>query len=175
MKPLSYFLVFLLMSCSSSKVMYDYDQEVNFSAYKTFAFYANVGEGFNELDINRMIEAIGEELKSKNFTENKNDHPDFFIDFTSTKSEATQSNNVGVGIGGIGSNVGFDISGGIPIGRKKVNEEITIDFVDATNEQVFWQVIRNANINEKTTPEKRAAYFKEIMHTILSKYPPNKK
>ena len=126
MKHLKYLLLIVIMSCSSTKVVYDYDSRTNFDTYKTFNFFEDAGKGLNELDVKRVTNelTIGLQQKGMKLSET----PDVYINILSKQSEAVNRNTIGLGIGG-GGNVGFGISGGIPIGSKKVNQQLTIDFV----------------------------------------------
>ena len=69
--------------------------------------------------------------------------------------------------------VGFGLSGGIPIGGKKLNEEFVIEFVNAKTDQVIWEGILNSTIKEKRTPEQKELHFNEIIKKILDTYSPN--
>ena len=102
----------------------------------------------------------------------ESENPDFFINIISKITEATNSNTIGIGVGSGGRNGGFGISGGIPIGGKKLNEEFIVEFVDATNNTLFWEAILNSKINEKRKPEEKELHFQEIIKIILEKYPP---
>ncbi|MFT7442801.1 MAG: hypothetical protein ACI9Q3_001178 [Maribacter sp.] len=164
MKNLKYLFLFLLMGCSSSKVITDFDNTINFSDFKTFSFYEDVGQGLNELDVNRVTSAIKLEMKQRTFQEVEN--PDFFINVTSKISENPNKNLIGIGLG----NGGFGLSGGIPIGGKKLNEEFVIEFVNAKTDQVIWEGILNSTIKEKRTPEQKEFHFNEIIKKILDTY-----
>ncbi|MGJ8743577.1 DUF4136 domain-containing protein [Polaribacter sp.] len=172
MKSLKYCLIFLLMSCSSSKVLVDYDDQTNFSEYKTYNFFENTGESLNEFDKRRILSAIDIEMQNLGFE--FADVPDFFIDFKSKISKVQNNNTIGIGVGSGGRNGGFGISGGIPIGGKKLNEEITIDFVTPKKEALFWQGILNTKIKEKRTPEEKEIIYGEIIRKILKEFPPKK-
>ena len=154
------------MGCSSSKVMTDFDNTINFSDFKTFSFYEDVGQGLNELDVNRVTSVLKLEMKQRTFQEVEN--PDFFINVTSKISENPNKNLMGIGLG----NVGFGLSGGIPIGGKKLNEEFVIEFVNAKTDQVIWEGIINSTIKEKRTPEQKELHFNEIIKKILDTYSP---
>lgn len=52
-------------------------------------------------------------------------------------SEAQNSNTIGIGLGSGGINHGFGVSGGIPIGVKRLNEEFRIEFLNAENNTLF--------------------------------------
>ena len=75
------------------------------------------------------------------------------------------NNTIGIGLGSGGINGGFGVYGGIPIGGKKLNEEFTIEFVNAENNTLFWEAILNSTIKEKRKPEQKALHFKEIIST----------
>lgn len=173
MKKCKFLLLLLCVGCSSTQVIYDYDTTTNFNKYTTFSFFEDVGAGLNNLDVNRLLEVVESELNNLGFKKSKN--ADFYINFSVEKQAINNGNRVSLGIGSGGRNVGFGISGGIPIGVKKINEILTIDFVDAKTDQLIWQGVATSKINEKTTPQQRVIYFKEVIKKILSKYPPEKK
>lgn len=162
----------LIMACSSPKVVYDYDTAVDFSQFKTYDFFEDAGEGLNELDKKRIMTAIAEKLAAKGMQ--RQTQPQIYIHILSKQVAVEDRNTVGVGIGGGGGNVGFGISGGIPIGAKKVNRQVTIDFVNAKNNQLIWQGVGEGKIKEKTTPEEREAFYTAMAAKILAGYPPKK-
>ncbi|MBU3009848.1 DUF4136 domain-containing protein [Polaribacter vadi] len=160
------------MSCSSSKVIADYDSEIDFNNFKTYNFFEDLGKGLNELDIKRVLSAINTELNKKGLTQN--DNPDFYINAIANYSEAQNSNSIGIGIGSGNRNGGFGISGGIPIGGKKLNEEFIIEFVNAKSNAIIWEGILNSTIKQKREPEEKELHFKNIISKILTQYPPKK-
>jgi hypothetical protein len=173
MKNIQYLFLVLLMSCSSSKVITDYDDKANFSNFKTYAFFEDVGKGLNELDVKRVTSIMKTELNMLGIQESEN--PDFFINIISKTTESNNNNTIGIGVGSGGRNGGFGISGGIPIGGKKMNEEFIIEFVNSSNDKLFWEAILNSTIKEKRKPEEKEIHFQEIITKILEKYPPKKK
>ncbi|WP_218598424.1 DUF4136 domain-containing protein [Polaribacter sp. NJDZ03] len=169
MKKAQYFILLLLMSCSTSKVITDYDENTNFKEYKTYAFFDDIGAGLNEFDVDRAADALFEEMEEKGFKEVE--VPDFYINFKSKTSAPKVTNTIAIGLGSGGRNGGLAVSGGIPIGGKKLDEEIMVEFVDAKTNELFWEGILISTIKEKRTPEKRVLYFKEVLHKILDSYP----
>jgi hypothetical protein len=172
MKNLKYLFLFLLMGCYSSKVMTDYDDAINFSDFKTYNFYEDVGTGLHELDVKRVIAAINLELKQRGFQEVEN--PDFYINVTTKTSLSRNNNLIGIGLGSGGRNSGIGISGGIPIGAKKINEEFVIEFVNAKTNQIIWEGALNTEISENRNPEEKELHYNEVVKKILVHYPPNK-
>ncbi|QXP70899.1 DUF4136 domain-containing protein [Polaribacter sp. R2A056_3_33] len=169
MKKVQYFILLLLMSCSTSKVITDYDENTNFKKYKTYAFFDDIGAGLNEFDVDRAADALFEEMGELGF--NEVEKPDFYINFKAKTSAPKVTNTIAIGLGSGGRNGGIGVSGGIPIGGKKLDEEIMVEFVDAKTNELFWEGILTSTIKEKRSPEKRILYFKEIFNKILQSYP----
>jgi hypothetical protein len=168
MKKINYLVFFLLLSCATSKVMTDYDTEINFSNFKSYDFFEDVGKGLNEFDVKRVITSINLEMNQLGFEITES--PDFYINVISKMSAVQNNNTIGIGIG----NGGFGVSGGIPIGRKKRNEEFTIEFVNSKTDETIWEGLLNSKIKEKRNPEEKELHFKEIIKKILANYPPKK-
>ena len=168
MKFCKYLFFFLLMSCSTSKVMTDYDTGINFSQFKTYAFFDDIGKELNELDLKRVVSSINLEMKKSGFT--KVEKPDFYINVISKLSDIQNNNTLGIGVGSSGRNGGFGISGGIPIGNKKLNEVFTIEFVNAKTDTLIWEGVLVSKIKKNRKPEEKELHFKEIIKEILASY-----
>ncbi|QTE22247.1 DUF4136 domain-containing protein [Polaribacter cellanae] len=166
-------LLLILISCGTPKVIYDYDDTTNFSKFKTFHFFEDVGKGFNEFDVKRTITILENELSKSGFVKVKN--PDFFINIKAKVTETQNRNTIGIGVGSGGRNGGFGISGGIPIGGKKLNEALIIEFVNAKTNELFWEGSLISTIKEKRKPAEREAYLRTVIQKILKKYPPKVK
>ena len=173
MKTTRVLFLLVLMSCTTSKVINDYDTKTDFSAYRSFAFFDDAGKGLNELDVKRYKQAIAQQLIKQGLKEV--DDADFLIDFTTKKIDAPNRNTIGIGIGGGSGNVGVGISGGIPIGSKKIVEEVTIDFVDKKSDQLIWQGVMSSKLKAKITPEERVVFCNTVAQKIIATYPPKKK
>lgn len=172
MKYYQYFFLLIFIGCASTKVSYDYDSQVNFNDYKTFNFFEDAGKGLNELDRNRVEYELQAALEVKGMR--LAETPDLYINIISNEQASVNRNRIGIGIGSGGRNVGFGISGGIPIESRKINQQVTIDFVESEKNQLIWQGIANSELNEKTSPEERRAYYQKLIQKILSNYPPKK-
>ena len=163
-------LFILTLFCSCGTVVdYDYASNTDFSSYKTYNFFTDMKTGFNQLDENRLMNAIDVKLQSMGFA--KSEAPSFNIDIKSAQVDASNANNVGVGIGGTGRNVGGGISIGIPVGGNRTLTEVSIEFVDDSKNGVFWQAFSSLS-NIGNTPEKREQSFNQLIEKVFSKYPP---
>lgn len=163
-------IVLLLVSCASIKVNYDYDENTDFSLYKTYNYYSDIKTGLSELDTKRLFNALDEALQNQGFT--LSDSPDFFIDIQSSEYQETNRNSVGLGVGGSGRNVGGGISIGIPVKQDNVNRIIQFDFVDESGKGLFWQAVSESSFNPKATPEQRNAQLQSIVEKVLKGFPP---
>ena len=77
-----------------------------------------------------------------------------------------------VGFGNADSNSVFGVSGGIPIGSKKIREVLTIEFLTPIKEELFWNATLESTVKEKRLPQEKEIYFQIIVPKVLSKYPP---
>ncbi|WP_136480191.1 DUF4136 domain-containing protein [Cognatitamlana onchidii] len=173
MRLLTVFTFLIFASCAPIHVTYDYDRTANFATYKTYQYFADMNTGLSELDTNRLLDALDAKMAEKGYGISKT--PDFFIDIKSRAYQEGPKSTVGIGMGGTSGNVGGGISVGIPVGEGNINREITIDFVNQSKRQLFWQAISEASYNPDASPEARDNMLKAIVDKVLSKYPPEQK
>ena len=92
----------VLSSCTSVRVLSDYDKEVNFSSYKSYAFYkTGIDKAqISDLDKKRILRAIESEMAAKGFV--KSENPDVLVSIFTKEREQVDvySNNFGWGMGG---------------------------------------------------------------------------
>ena len=155
MKILRYLvLAILLTSCGGPRAVYDYDETAEFSNISTYQIFPELETGLNQLDEQRLITILTEQLTQKGLTSSQN--PQIYVNFYSTDYQAPTRNSVGIGVGGTGRNVGVGISGGIPIGGPENYRRVTFDFIDVQNDALIWQAIVEGKFDNNTSPEKRA-------------------
>jgi len=176
MKTKSLFLIvialsLILVSCGTVQV--DYDPEVGFTDLKTYNYYPDMEPGISQLDTKRVQAALDSILPTKGLTKSSN--PDVFINYYTAESINDSRSTIGVGVGGGGANGGVGVSGGIPIGRPKIQQQFTLDFVNPKKDALIWQGITIGNFPENAKPEKREKYYFSVIEKILKKYPPEKK
>ena len=165
-------LLFLLISCASVRVNYDYSPETDFSAYKTFNYYPDMDTGLSQLDTKRLLKAVDSVMQTRGLSISQK--PDFYINIQSQVYRDAPSSSVGVGMGGTGGNVGGGISVGVPIGGSGLSREIVFDFVDADRDALFWQAVSNSNFRDNASPSTRERVLREVAAKVFSKYPPSK-
>ncbi len=167
---LSFFILLYLTSCGVT-VHYDYDKQTNFKNYNTYNYYTTIESGLSQLDNKRIIKITDSILQSNGYT--KSDNPDFRINFYTKEGSISNRNTIGIGVGGGGRNAGYGISGGIPIGGRKIEQLVTIDFIDAKQDRLIWQGIIDGAIKEKASPRWKETYYEKIISKLLKGFPPN--
>ncbi|WP_432672994.1 DUF4136 domain-containing protein [Flavobacterium sp. SM2513] len=178
MKKLKYIpllLIFLIVSCSSVNVYNDFDKKVDFTQFKTFAFYKPGVDKveISDLDKKRILKSIEVEMLAKGFT--KSENPDLLVNFF-TKSREQVDVNTFNNSWGYGYGYGWN-----PYiwGRNRTSVRTTtkgtlfIDLIDAKKKEMVWQgegegeIFKNQNDKEER--------IQEFVTEILKQYPPEKK
>ena len=164
----------MLTSCSSVKVVSDYDTKVDFTSYKTFAFYKKGIDkaSVSDLDKKRIMRAVEAELLAKGFSKSAN--PDILVSiFTKSREQVNVSdNNIGIGWGW-GYNPWF-------YGRTNININqytegtLFIDFIDKKTNELIWQGIGSGAM-KMSNIEKKEERINEFVYKIISTYPPGLK
>ncbi|WKD86049.1 hypothetical protein KCTC32516_01400 [Polaribacter huanghezhanensis] len=164
---------FLLASCSSVRVVTDYDSKTDFSNYKTFAFYkSGIDKAkISDLDKRRILKAIEVGLLAKGFK--KSENPDMLVSIFA-KSRKTVD---------VDSRVDYPISYYYPsyyYGRdrlritKQTEGTLFIDFIDVKSKKLVWQGIGSGALGA-ITGAKKAERIQTFVKEIISKFPPDKK
>ena len=170
-------LLILLYSCSSVKVVADYDKEAKFNDYKTFAFFkTGIDKAeISDLDKRRILRAIEAELLAKGFT--KSEKPDLLVSlFTKSQQRVDVYNNSwGNGGWGWGGYAGFGPSWGWgwnqqPSVSTSMQGHLYIDLIDANKKELVWQGMGTGYLSRNM--EKKEARIKEFVTKIMEKYPP---
>ena len=169
--PVLLLLAILVTSCSSVRVASDYDREVNFNQYESYAFFKpGIDKAeISDLDKKRILRAIEAEMQRKGFT--KSENPDLLISiFTKTNENINiyQNNMMGWGYGW-GWHPWYWGSGFNTVNRTSEGT-LYIDLIDAEGKELVWQGMGTAALAEKV--DKKQERINEIVSEILEKYPP---
>jgi len=166
------FVCLIFSSCNSPRVVYDYDDQIDFSTYNTYGIYPDLMTELSQLDERRLLNSLEKVLQETILMRDLN--PDLFLNVYSEEFRERSGNSLGVGIGGGGGNVGVGMSGGIPIGGAKNYLQLTFDLIDVTNDLLVWQAVVEAPFNLNARPEKRQQTLQEMVEKAFAKYPPKK-
>ena len=155
----------VLTSCASVNVTTDYDTQITFDKYKSFAFYKPGIDKveISDLDKKRILRAIETEMLAKGFT--KSESPDLLININ-TKTERNvnvSSANFGYGWGPWYGGYNQQIS-------SSTNGVLYIDLINAKDKQLVWQGRGSGYLTHNA--KKKDARTREFVNAILVKYPP---
>jgi len=172
LKLLSLLLIVTLTSCSTVKVVSDYDTKADFGKYKTFAFYKKGVDkaAVSDLDKKRIMRAIEAEMLAKGFT--KSQSPDLLVSISTKSRERVNVSNRSLGFGfgywrpwfygGVNNNI--DVN-------QYTEGTLFVDFIDKEKNELIWQGIGSGAMRMKN-PQKKEERIKVFVKEILSKYPP---
>lgn len=182
-------LLLFLSSCTSVRVLSDFDKDANFNSYKSYAFYkTGIDKAqISDLDKKRILRAIETEMSAKGFV--KSENPDILISiFTKERSEVDIFNNNigwggGWGWGGIGPGFGW---GGFGPGwggfgpgwgggnnvSTRTEGSLYIDLIDTKNNELVWQGKGDGTLKNAKNLEKKEIRIKKFVAEIMTQYPP---
>src|SRR5690606_28824315 len=173
------FLLLFIVSCSSVKVLSDYDKEANFNNYKTYAFYkTGIDKAeISDLDKKRILRAIETEMAAKGFTLSEN--PDLLVSiFTKEREQVDIYNNWGGYYGGWGWSPyywGWGPGYGFGYGSNvstSTEGSLYIDVRDSKDKQLVWQGRGVGTLGHARSVDEKAARSKEFVSHILEQYAP---
>lgn len=163
-------LLFVFASCSTVRVASDYDTNVNFSGYSTYAFFKpGIDKAeVSDLDKKRILRAIDTELANKGLQ--KSESPNIIISFFTKAEERVDvyQNHYGWG-GHWGWGWGHPWYGNSV--SRTTEGTLYIDIIDAKTNELVWQGVGTAPLI-KENMEKKEERIHLIVAEILKKYPP---
>ena len=166
LKFISLLLIFIFSSCSSVRVVSDYDSLTDFNKYQTFAFYKpGIDKAkISDLDKKRIMRQIEANLKAKGMTISND--PDLLVSlFTKERERINVYNNNFYGYG-----YGAWYGGGTSV-TSTPEGTLYIDSIDHSKNELVWQGIGKGDL-VMSNIEKKEARIKEIVTKILAQYPP---
>jgi len=173
-KFLPVLLLFVLGACSSVRVASDFDKNVDFTPFKTYAFYKNGIDKveISDLDKKRILRSIDETMSAKGFI--KSETPDLLINIFTKAREQVNVNQFNAGWG-YGWGYGWNpyIWGGNTNVYTTTEGTLYIDLIDAKKKEMIWQGEGQGVLTQNSGD--KDARIKEFVTKILEQYPPQKK
>jgi len=166
-------LVVMASSCTTVRVVSDYDKNADFNNYKTFAFFkTGIDKAeISDLDKRRILRAIEAEMLAKGFT--KSESPDVLVSiFTKSREQVNVYNNGGFGPYGYGwgwSPYYWRNSSSI---RSTTEGSLYIDLIDANKKELIWQGKGSGTLANYRDIDKKETRIKEFVAEIMTQYPP---
>ncbi|CAM3579333.1 DUF4136 domain-containing protein [Zobellia roscoffensis] len=169
-------VLLFLSSCTSVRVLSDYDKEANFNSYKSYAFYkTGIDKSqISDLDKKRILRAIESEMTKRGFS--KSENPDILVSiFTKEKEQVDIYNNYWGGGWGWGWNPyywGPGWGGGNNVSTR-TEGSLYIDLIDSKSKELVWQGKGVGNLTTTGNIAKKEERIQEFVSEILMQYPPN--
>ena len=186
MKKLLFVLVAgaILSSCSSIKVVVDYDKSVDFTQYKDLEYYGwadNSDQVLNRFDKERIEAAFGNEFKNRGLNLVENGEGDIVVSLyivTEQKSQTTAHTTSSGGYGGgygtyYNYGPGYGWGGGHSTTTYSeydyVEGTLIVSVFDATKKELVWESVGKGTINEN--PAKREEGVVRAAAEMMRQYP----
>ncbi|MES2544846.1 MAG: DUF4136 domain-containing protein [Bacteroidota bacterium] len=167
-------LLFILASCSSVRVNSDYEKNVDFNQFKTYAFHKTGIDKveISDLDKKRILRAIDAELSKKGMT--KSETPDLLINIHTKEREEVNVNQFNAGFGyGWGYGWSPYFWGGRSYVSTSTEGTLYIDLIDAKKKELIWQGEGSGYLTQNR--EQKDERINEFVSKILAQFPPEKK
>ncbi len=176
-KLLSLLFVFVLAgSCDTISVASDYDDNIDFTQYKTYGFFKDGIDKaeISDLDKKRILRAIDEEFSKRGFA--KSETPDLLVNIF-TQSRLNVDINQFYGGWGYGWGYGYGYWGypwwgGYPSVSTSTEGTLYIDLIDATKKELVWQGVGTGVLT--LDRDKKEERIKEFVSRIITQFPPQK-
>ncbi|MCC9018778.1 MULTISPECIES: DUF4136 domain-containing protein [Flavobacterium] len=170
------FLLLILASCSTVSVYSDYDKNVNFASYKTYAFFKPGIDKveISDLDKRRILRAIDDQMQAKGFT--KSENPDLLVNIFTKAREQVNVNQFSAGWGygwGWGWNPYMMYGGNQTTVSTSTEGTLFIDLIDAKKKEMIWQGEGVGTLTKNVA--KKDEKVAEFVSKIMAQYPPVKK
>jgi len=171
----------LLTACAPSvKVRSDADPTVNFSQYKTYNFFSQLGiegEGYANLMGQHFREAINQEMQARGFQ--LSDNPQLQINVSAATDDKIRVNTYqdpylyggyyGRGYAG-GWGMPMYYGGSHTTVSQYTTADVYVDAVDAQLHKMVWQGVASFTLSEKMQKEVRPAIFNTV-NQIYTQFP----
>jgi hypothetical protein len=172
-------LLALLASCSSVDVKTDYDPDVDFSTYKTYAWVGEGGviEGSTlasyPLAAKRVKDSVDRNLKERGFEMvGDPEGADFAIVLHAGTQEKMQVTNYGGYYGYYRYDPWWGPYGGHTDVSYYTEGSLVIDFVDVKTKELAWRGIGTAIVKEYSSPEDAQKNMDKYVDRIMAGFPP---
>jgi len=170
-KLLPLLFLFVLGACSSVRVYSDFDKNVDFSQFKTYAFQKSGIDRVqvSELDKKRILRAIDAELSKKGMT--KSDTPDILVNILTKEREKLDVNQFNAGWG-YGWGYGWNpyLWGGNTFVTSSTEGTLYIDLIDAKKKELVWEGQGVGYLTENRA--RKEEQINEFVSKILAQFPP---
>lgn len=181
------FTVLLLSACSTTDTSWDYNPDIHFAQFKTFAWITPNSDNsqfhLDGLMDQRVRHAVDNNLQKKGLTLVAKDKADIWVNYL-TKVKTKMDINSFTSYYGYNPYYSFygpswgwgQPFGALPVTQTQVHQynvgTLIIDIIDAKTEQLIWRGSLGDIVKDKKTPEQRITFINNAVNAILAKFPP---
>lgn len=182
LKAIAVFGLISLVGCSTLSVSSDYDPNVDFTKYKTYAWFTGEMPADDALTKNplvkkRIVSAVDLYMGNNGYSLVDASKADFVIIMHAGTKEKMQINNYGYGGYGYGM-YGRGWGPGYGMNQTDVSyyDEATlvIDFADSQKKELVWRGSGTGVLRNPSTQEEMQQNANEAVAKILAQFPPSK-
>jgi hypothetical protein len=168
------FSLIIQITAAQVKTTYDFDGSVDFSHYKTFKFSEDaLSYEMQQLNRNRLIEAIREQLISKGLQESAD--ADVLVNFY-INAHQEQRQTANTNYYGAGGRYAYRWGGGFSTTTIDVESYIAgtvfIDLIETERNELVWQGRGAGTFQENISPAKREKRINKGVAKVFKNYPP---
>ena len=171
---------------SAQDVGYNYDQQADFTKFKTYKWVEVAGgEKVDDIVDSQIKAAIDKQLALKGMTKTDADTADLYVGFqvaTSTEKQLTTYSSgyaMGPGWGGryYGGYYGGAYAGGTTTATTSTIRigTVALDMYDAAQKKLVWRGMASKQLDPKAKPEKRQKNLEKGAAKLLKDFPPKPK
>jgi hypothetical protein len=162
-------------SCAQILVTQDYDRDVNFTGFKTYGWHAiERSIEMNDLVINRVKEAVSDELRRKGFRQVQ-ENSDLLVNIHVVTRQKISISDWGYPSGGYwrrGYDYGYGYGYGGISSRTYEEGTLMIDMIDAAENNLVWRGTATDIVDPSLSPEERTLEINKAVALILQEFPP---
>lgn len=175
----------LLAACiaSAQDVRYNFDQNADFSKYKTYKWVTlkNAAKLDDLLD-KQIKAAVDAELAQKGLSKVEEESADLYVGYQAAVGQEKQftsySSDWGYG-GGWYRGGWYGPSGGMSTTTGQTSTiykgQLAIDMYDSANHSLVWRGLGSKTLDPKAKPDKQQKNLQKAVTKILKNYPPTRK
>ncbi|HZN62170.1 MAG TPA: DUF4136 domain-containing protein [Planctomycetota bacterium] len=169
-------LIPLAAACAPISVSFDYDPQIDFSKYKTYAWYLPPPgtPGVDSLTQQRIRRAVDDGLQAKGFRMVEEASADFKVHAMASITERIRTQPVSMGVGYAWPHGYVGAMEGVEVTSYEEGTLI-VDVIAPATKNLMWRGTAKAAVERDRTPEQREARIREAIGKILQVFPPQKK
>ena len=175
--------LFLLTGCTTLTVHTDYDTKYDFQALKTYAWIEGKAPSNdirinNSLIINRVVDAVNNNLQAKGYQLVDKDKADFYVNWLGGIENKIRLETINGYYGYLGYGYGsWGYRGYWPDYSRTYYFEyqegtLIIDIADSKNKQLIWRGTGQDYLDQRETPQEITQGINQTVTEILGGFPP---